>query len=205
MCATFLACTAFWYTCVKKLTQTVWSILNDRYIQHICAILSIKWGFGVVGVAIKRSSEKATSAIGVMKVIPSGVDQLLVCLPCNSASKKFVSLTSQWRHISVMASQRTNKSTVYLTACSGQRQKKHQAPNYWPVWGIRQWPVDSLHKGPVMRIECPRQNVIILIDYYCAFPAIQHSWKSSCPSIDVNQFYIIIEDFLARSSDLGHS
>ena len=31
-------------------------------------------------------------------------------------------------------------------------EEKHQSPCYWPfVMGIRQWPVDFPHKGPVMR------------------------------------------------------
>ena len=37
--------------------------------------------------------------------------------------------------MSAMASQITGIPSVYLTVCSGEDQRKHQAPCHWPLWG----------------------------------------------------------------------
>ena len=54
--------------------------------------------------------------------------------------------------MSAMASQITDISTICSTVCWGAHQRKHQSSTSLAfVRGIHRWPVDSLHKGPVMR------------------------------------------------------
>ena len=55
---------------------------------------------------------------------------------------------------SAVASQITDVSIIYLTVCSSVDQRKHQSSALLAfVRGIHRWPVNSPHKGPVMR-EC---------------------------------------------------
>ena len=64
--------------------------------------------------------------------------------------------------MSIMASQITIVSTVYLTVCSGPDQKKHQSSASLAfVWGIHRWPVNSPHKGSVTRKMFPLDDVIM--------------------------------------------
>ena len=54
--------------------------------------------------------------------------------------------------MSTMASQITSLTIVYSTVYSGVDQRKHQSSaSLALVRGIHQWPVNSLHKGPVTR------------------------------------------------------
>ena len=62
----------------------------------------------------------------------------------------------------VMASQITSPTIVYLTVYSGADQRKHQSSTSLAfVWGIYQWPVNSLHNRPVMRKMFPFDDVIM--------------------------------------------
>ena len=61
-----------------------------------------------------------------------------------------------------MASQITSLTIVYLTVYSVQDQTKHQSSASLAfVQGIHRWPVNSLHKGPVMRKMFPFDDVIM--------------------------------------------
>ena len=63
--------------------------------------------------------------------------------------------------MSAKASQITGVSIVYSTVCSGPDRKKHQSPASRAfVTGIHQCPVNSPHKGPVMRKMFPFDDVI---------------------------------------------
>ena len=65
----------------------------------------------------------------------------------------------------------TTNSTVCSTACPGKQQIKH----YWPfVRGIHSSPMDSSHKGPVMRNNFPCHDVIM-------WPPVQDVWHLSLP------------------------
>ena len=64
--------------------------------------------------------------------------------------------------MSTMASQITSVSIVYSTVCTGPDQRKHQrSVSLAFVRGIHQWPVNSLHKGPVTRKIFPYDDVIM--------------------------------------------
>ena len=64
--------------------------------------------------------------------------------------------------MSAMASQITNLTTVYPSVYSGTDQRKHQSSASLAfVWGINRWPVNSPHKGPVMRKIFPFDDVIM--------------------------------------------
>ena len=64
--------------------------------------------------------------------------------------------------MSAMASKITNIKIVYSTIYSGANQRKHQSSTSLAfVRGIHQWPVNSLHKGPVTRIMFPFDDVIM--------------------------------------------
>ena len=62
----------------------------------------------------------------------------------------------------VMASQITSLMIVYSTVYSDADQRKHQSSGSLAfVWGIHQWSVNSLHKGPVTRKMFPFDDVIM--------------------------------------------
>ena len=64
--------------------------------------------------------------------------------------------------VSVMASQITSLTIVYLTVYSGTDQRQHQSPASLAfVRGIHRWPVNSPHKGPVTRKMFPFDDVIM--------------------------------------------
>ena len=74
-----------------------------------------------------------------------------------------------WHHhysvviMSTMASQITSLTVVYSTVYSGADQRKHQSSvSLAFVRGIHQWPVNSLHKGPVTRKMSPFDDVIMI-------------------------------------------
>ena len=70
--------------------------------------------------------------------------------------------------MSMMASQISGVSIVYSTVCLDADQIKHQSPASLAfVRGIHQWPVNSLHKGPVTRKMFPFDDIIML----CAKPS----------------------------------
>ena len=67
--------------------------------------------------------------------------------------------------MSVIASQITSLSIVYSTVYSDADQRKHQSSASLAfVWGIHWWPVNSPHKGPVLRKMFPFDDVIMKID-----------------------------------------
>ena len=64
--------------------------------------------------------------------------------------------------MSVMASQITSVSIVYLSVCSGADQRKHQSSASLAfVRGIHRCPVNSSHKGPVTRKTSTFEDVIM--------------------------------------------
>ena len=66
--------------------------------------------------------------------------------------------------MSVMASQSTSPTIVYSTIYWGTDQRKHQSSTSLAfVRGIHRWPVNSPHKGPVMRKMFPFDDVIMNI------------------------------------------
>ena len=79
-----------------------------------------------------------------------------------------VSLWLKWCHycdiiMGMMASQITSFTIVYSTVYSGIDQRKHQSSASLAfVRGIHQWPVNSLHKGPVTWKMFPFDDVIML-------------------------------------------
>ena len=63
-----------------------------------------------------------------------------------------------------MASQITSLTIVYSTVYSGIDQRKHQSSASLAfVRGIHRWPVNSPHKGPVMRKMLSLHDVIMLL------------------------------------------
>ena len=73
-----------------------------------------------------------------------------------------------WYHYSVVimsatVSQITDVSRVYPTDCSDADQRKHQSSTSLTfVRGIRRWPLNSSHKGPVTRKMIPFDDVIMM-------------------------------------------
>ena len=79
---------------------------------------------------------------------------------------------SPWKHhifkthysdviMDVMASKITNLTIVYSTVYSGAGQRKQSSASLAFVWGIRRWPVNSPHKGPVTHKIFPFDDVIM--------------------------------------------
>ena len=79
--------------------------------------------------------------------------------------------------MSVMASQITSFSIVYSTIYSGADRRKHQrSPSLAYVRGIHRWPVNSPHKGPVMRKIFPFDDVIMHGQYHNAILHTAQQW-----------------------------
>ena len=64
--------------------------------------------------------------------------------------------------MSAIASQITSITIVYSTVCSGADQRKHQSSASLAfVTVLHRWPVNSPHKGPVIRKNFPFDDVIL--------------------------------------------
>ena len=75
----------------------------------------------------------------------------------------------------VMASQITSFLIVYSTIYSGADQRKHQSSTSLAiVRGIHRWPVNSQHKGLVMRKMFPFDNVIMKAIFNISCPQNQN-------------------------------
>ena len=78
---------------------------------------------------------------------------------------------------------------------------------HWSVWGgIRRWPVDSPHKGPVTRKMFPFDDVIMDVQYTCIYvpgvltvlcsTAMKWHWKH----IESSWFQTLAQEFVAMTS-----
>ena len=66
-----------------------------------------------------------------------------------------------------MPSQIISVSTVNSTVCSGRDQRKHQSSTSVAlVRGIHRWPMDSPHRGPIMRKVFPFNDIIMSLHHY---------------------------------------
>ena len=65
--------------------------------------------------------------------------------------------------MSAMSSQVTTLTIIYATIYSGADQRKYQSSMSLAfVWGIHWWPVNSPHKGPVMKKMFPFDDDVIM-------------------------------------------
>ena len=84
---------------------------------------------------------------------------------CMSPDTEFISLAVTHYSVvimSMMASQITSPTIVYFTVYSGADQRKYQSSTSLAfVRGIRRWPGNSPHKGPVTRKMFPFDDVIV--------------------------------------------
>ena len=72
-------------------------------------------------------------------------------------------LTLQWCHNECHGISNQRHLIVYSTACSDVDQRKHQSSTSLAfARGIHQWPVESLHKGPVTWKRFPFDDVIMI-------------------------------------------
>ena len=79
---------------------------------------------------------------------------MTVCASCMSQSDDTWTLIQHYINVimSMIASQITSVLIACSTVCSGADQRKHQSSASLAfVKGIHRWPVNSPHKGPVMR------------------------------------------------------
>ena len=75
--------------------------------------------------------------------------------------------------------------------------KNIKAPRYQPLWGIHQWPVDSLHKGLVMRKMSSFDDVIIVRRAGLLWSQQDFEWRWSVPlfkCLTVLEFSFILFD-----------
>ena len=87
----------------------------------------------------------------------------------------------------MMASQITSLTIVYSTVYSGTDQRKHRrSASLAFARGIHRWPVNSLHKGPVMRKKFPFDDVIMYTNFMLRSPRFQ--LKSNKNSVTNNSF-----------------
>ena len=105
--------------------------------------------------------------------------------PVQNVTHQAASLHKGSAHYSVVimgsiASQITSLTIVYSAVNSGADQRKHQSSASLAfVWGIHRGPVNSLHKGPVMRKMFPFDDVIMnaKLWYFLSLPWLIDSWK----------------------------
>ena len=81
--------------------------------------------------------------------------------------------------MSAMAPQITGVSIVYSTVYSCTDQRNHQSSaSLVFVRGIYRWPVNSLHKGPVIRKKFPFDDVIMRASFrLLEFPALRRDFR----------------------------
>ena len=88
-----------------------------------------------------------------------------------------------------IASQITSLTIAYSIVFLGADQRKHQSSASLAfVWGIHRWPVNSPHKGPVMRKMFPFDDVImwwLSTNYNAAF-------NESCDHLVLGQCHIAV-------------
>ena len=102
---------------------------------------------------------------------PVTFESIHICFTAENAFKRV-----EWRcHKSVMASEVINNSTVCSTGVFDVHKKKIKIPHHWPfVRAIHRSPVDSPHKGPVMRKCFTCHDVIMYLNvsicYLCKRP-----------------------------------
>ena len=78
--------------------------------------------------------------------------------------------------MSIMASQITSLTIVYLTVYSGADQRKYQSSALLTfVWGIHRSPVNYPHKGPETRKKFSVDDVIMIY----AMKSRNHVWPIS--------------------------
>ena len=82
--------------------------------------------------------------------------------------------------MTTMASQITSLTVVYSTVYSHADQRKHQSSASLAfVWGIHRGPVNSPHKGPVMRKMFPFDDVIMACLHEFSQTTIEFQWRFS--------------------------
>ena len=86
-----------------------------------------------------------------------------------------------WRHyidviMSATASHITGVSIVFSTVCWGADQRNPKALRHF----LRQWSVDSLHKGPVTRKMFPFDDVIMKVRSVMISPSLLWAWMLVC-------------------------
>ena len=82
--------------------------------------------------------------------------------------------------MSAMVSQINSLTIVYSTVYSRRRSKKYQSSASLAfVRGIRRWPVNSTHKGPVTRKMFPFDDVIMRLANKTA--TTKNIWALHCP------------------------
>ena len=80
-------------------------------------------------------------------------------------------LSQGWNFLGMIGKQHYNHAmasqiTDNLTVCSSWQQQQ-KSKHYWPfVLGIHRWPVDSLHKGPVMLWWFPCYDVLKIFSWW---------------------------------------
>ena len=79
-----------------------------------------------------------------------------------------------------MASEITTLTIVYLTIIEAQINENIKAPRYWPfVRGIHRGPMNSPHKGPVVRKMFPFDDVRLTIKAWWEICIIGSLWGES--------------------------
>ena len=97
------------------------------------------------------------------------------CSPLHSSIVKFLPKHYGDIIMSTMASQITGVSIVYSTICSDVDQRKHQSSvSLAFLRGINWWPVNSPHKGPVMRKMFSLDDVIMKVPAAHSGPRCEH-------------------------------
>ena len=90
----------------------------------------------------------------------------------DNQSIPYITMTSWWARWRL-----TSRTIVYSTIFSGTDQRKHQSSASLAfVRGIRRWPVNSPHKGPVTRKMFLFDNVIML-PCCPVLPGHEQPWK----------------------------
>ena len=115
----------------------------------------------MLGLKLNHVSKRGPWNLDELYTHPRNFRGMLFCSPGRS------NFTLRWHHNGQDSVSNHQPHIVYSTVYSGTDQRKHQssAPLAF-VRGIHRGPVNSLHKGPVMRKMFPFDDVIMMCVFF---------------------------------------
>ena len=151
--------------CIKKSMSGQWCISYFRYFRKrclrvLCRLQKRQWA----NVNWNEYSYENNSVIWIIlhnSYLVTAIKQTMF-----GGARGLVSVSLQWCHMGVMASQITDNPTICSSVCSGKHQRKQQSVALLAFWEENPQAIDSL-KAPVMRKMFLRHSVIMFISQHC--------------------------------------
>ena len=142
-------------------------IRNQRFLSRKYFAREIKWGITLLGWLRMKNPSIVTEMLysWVTWYHSQCSCKYSQWTPYNSSMRVKYGVQNQHYNDIIMGAmpyQTTSLTIVYLTVYTGTGERKHQSSASLAfVRGIRQWPVNSPHKGPVMQKMFPCDDIIM--------------------------------------------